>query len=85
MAESILDNGRKQRNDTLEWLLRKYDVDARKYTSYPVIPFWGGAGPAQVEAWIGEKKPRPHGSLSLYAHIPFPASRRLAEALRAAR
>lgn len=75
MLDSNLENGRTQRNDTPKWLLRKYDVAAPRYTSYPAIPHWGEASPAQVEAWIGEKSPQPQGSLSLYVHIPFCASR----------
>ena len=58
-------------DDTPEWLLRKYDVAAPRYTSYPSIPFWGEATPGQVGAWVGEKPRLPDASLSLYMHIPF--------------
>ena len=64
-----------QPDDTPEWMLRKYDVAAPRYTSYPSTPYWGKVSPAQVEAWIGEKTMQPHTSLSLYVHIPFCASR----------
>lgn len=64
-----------QPDDTPDWMLRKYDVAAPRYTSYPSIPYWGETTPAQVEAWIGEKMPHPHGSLSLYVHVPFCSKR----------
>jgi len=62
-------------DETPEWLLRKYDVAAPRYTSYPSIPYWGEASAGQVEAWLGEKTPHPRGSRSLYVHIPFCSSR----------
>ncbi len=59
----------------LEELLRKYDVSAPRYTSYPPVPFWGDMGPGQVESWLGEADEPAQSPISLYFHIPFCATR----------
>jgi oxygen-independent coproporphyrinogen-3 oxidase len=60
---------------TPNWLLRKYDVSAPRYTSYPSIPFWGKTTPDQVTEWLGGTSDAADNSLSLYLHIPFCVSR----------
>lgn len=53
-------------------LLRKYNVPAPRYTSYPTVPYWDSSTFSQ-EAWV--KKVRqaqitdPH--ISLYIHLPY--------------
>lgn len=54
-------------------LLRKYNVQGPRYTSYPPAPSWNTSiGPKEYEAAIesgqNEKNPAP---LSLYFHLPF--------------
>src|SRR5258708_5499756 len=54
-------------------LLRKYNVQGPRYTSYPPAPSWSdGIGPADYEAIIEQsnrvKNPAP---VSLYFHLPF--------------
>lgn len=53
-------------------LLKKYDVPAPRYTSYPTVPYWQTAQPSQ-EAW--KEKVRQAfevtPEVSLYIHLPF--------------
>ncbi|MEP6802679.1 MAG: oxygen-independent coproporphyrinogen III oxidase [Acidobacteriota bacterium] len=54
-------------------LLRRYNVQGPRYTSYPTAPVWKeGLGPRDYEQLLvesaGEPEPRP---LSLYFHLPF--------------
>ncbi len=54
-------------------LLRRYNVQGPRYTSYPTAPVWKeGLGPRDYEQLLvesaGEPEPRP---LSLYLHLPF--------------
>ncbi len=57
---------------SLNALLKKYDVPAPRYTSYPTVPYWS-ENPSQ-EDWIRsllgtlQKK---NSSWSMYMHIPF--------------
>ncbi|MCZ6626790.1 MAG: oxygen-independent coproporphyrinogen III oxidase [SAR324 cluster bacterium] len=63
------------RDDTPDWLLRKYDVSAPRYTSYPSIPFWRPTTSEEVTGWLGEPSGTRDNSLSVYVHIPFCVSR----------
>jgi len=54
-----------------EELVRRYDIPAPRYTSYPTAPVWAEevAGPAYAEALQrADQRPEP---LSLYVHVPF--------------
>ncbi|CAN5918019.1 oxygen-independent coproporphyrinogen III oxidase [soil metagenome] len=58
-----------------EELIRKYNVPAPRYTSYPTVPYWDAVAPA-AEVWMevvrrtfaesNEEK-----GISLYIHLPF--------------
>jgi oxygen-independent coproporphyrinogen III oxidase len=53
-------------------LIKKYDIPAPRYTSYPTVPYWS-ENPT-TENWISEinKSLTPKDSkISLYIHIPF--------------
>lgn len=53
-------------------LLRKYDVPAPRYTSYPTVPYWSD-NPTREE-WLQSLRStfaNPKTSWSLYLHIPF--------------
>ncbi|MGJ4789258.1 oxygen-independent coproporphyrinogen III oxidase [Leptospira koniambonensis] len=53
-------------------LIRKYDVPAPRYTSYPTVPYWED-NPTREE-WIDALRRRlvpDDSSLALYIHIPF--------------
>lgn len=54
-------------------LLRKFDVPAPRYTSYPTADrFTTSYGPADYQKALGERGNEPkHADLSLYCHIPF--------------
>lgn len=58
---------------TLPGLLRKYDVPAPRYTSYPTVPYWDFAGfdmtkwKQKVEHTFREE----NSELSIYIHLPF--------------
>jgi oxygen-independent coproporphyrinogen III oxidase len=53
-------------------LVRRYDVPAPRYTSYPTAPIWTEKiGPAAYAAALERAARRPQAPLSLYAHIPF--------------
>jgi oxygen-independent coproporphyrinogen-3 oxidase len=55
-----------------EDLLRRYDRQGPRYTSYPTaVEFHGGVGPAEARARLVEAARRPDLPLSLYAHLPF--------------
>lgn len=52
-------------------LVRKYDVPAPRYTSYPTVPYWESA-PSRQD-WISSVREsiRSGQGWSLYVHIPF--------------
>ncbi|PKA16221.1 oxygen-independent coproporphyrinogen III oxidase [Leptospira haakeii] len=53
-------------------LIRKYDVPAPRYTSYPTVPYWED-NPTREE-WIDALRRRlvpDDSSVALYIHIPF--------------
>src|SRR5882672_7131563 len=54
-------------------LLRKYNVQGPRYTSYPPAPSWkNDFGPTEYEAVIIESNAAsPAAPLSLYFHLPF--------------
>ena len=55
-----------------EATLRRYDVPAPRYTSYPTAPVWSErVGAAAYAAALERAAQRPQAPLSLYAHIPF--------------
>lgn len=57
-----------------EYLLKKYDCEVPRYTSYPTVPFWqdmqdtGGYIASFTE---GFEKYNPTEGISLYIHLPF--------------
>ena len=56
-------------------LLDKYDTSAPRYTSYPPIPYWPAVTEEERQNWNDDEMPAVGGSLSLYIHVPFCASR----------
>ncbi len=53
-------------------LLKKYDIPAPRYTSYPTVPYW--TENPTVEEWQSSLKRNlsdPNANYSLYVHIPF--------------
>jgi oxygen-independent coproporphyrinogen-3 oxidase len=53
-------------------LMKKYDVPAPRYTSYPTVPYWD-ASPTTVQ-WITELKKAfadPQATWAMYLHLPF--------------
>src|SRR5689334_15817926 len=56
----------------LSTLIRKYDVPAPRYTSYPTVPYWENV--PTTDAWITELK-RAYSNAttkwSMYLHLPF--------------
>lgn len=53
-------------------LLKKYDIPAPRYTSYPTVPYWTDS--PTHEQWMTELKraaDKEDSSWSLYVHIPF--------------
>jgi oxygen-independent coproporphyrinogen-3 oxidase len=54
-------------------LLRRYNVQGPRYTSYPTAPVWKeNYGPADYEAILAESAAAPTPApLSLYFHLPF--------------
>ncbi len=52
-------------------LLRKYDVQAPRYTSYPTVPYWNDS--PTTEEWIHSLKTafKQNASWSMYLHVPF--------------
>ena len=55
----------------MENLLKKYDIQGPRYTSFPPVPFWKGA-PA-FNQWINDlqRSYNPDLGLDLYLHIPY--------------
>jgi oxygen-independent coproporphyrinogen-3 oxidase len=54
-----------------EELVRRYDIPAPRYTSYPTAPAWEAAiGPAEYAQAL-QRADASSAPLSLYAHIPF--------------
>ncbi|WP_294186660.1 oxygen-independent coproporphyrinogen III oxidase [uncultured Sphingobacterium sp.] len=58
----------------MEELVRKYNVAAPRYTSYPTVPFWDNAT-FSSEAWTAQvyqtfQQSKEKG-ISLYIHLPF--------------
>lgn len=59
-----------------EELIRRLDVPAPRYTSYPTVPMWSETfGPASGLAALGRAAKAPEAPLGLYVHIPFCKSR----------
>ncbi len=53
-------------------LLKKYDIPAPRYTSYPTVPYWS-ENPSTKE-WLDSLETnlsKPGSALSIYIHIPF--------------
>lgn len=53
-------------------LIKKYDVPAPRYTSYPTVPYWDQS--PTTDEWIGHINStldKPQVSWSLYVHMPF--------------
>lgn len=55
----------------MEDLLKKYDIQGPRYTSFPPVPFWKGA--PEWTQWIGDLKRSydPEVGIDLYLHIPY--------------
>lgn len=51
-------------------LIRKYDINAPRYTSYPTAVQFQSLQPIEVSAHL-EKQKEKQGPLSLYIHVPF--------------
>ncbi len=53
-------------------LLKKYNVPAPRYTSYPTVPYWSGECPTE-DAWKARvlNAFRQGRAVSLYIHLPF--------------
>ena len=57
---------------TLAELIRKYDIPAPRYTSYPTVPYWTDA--PTLENWqqsLQRALTPPSTRWSMYVHIPF--------------
>src|SRR6476469_5146168 len=58
-----------------ESLIRKYNVPAPRYTSYPTVPFWDKKVPASEEWFKVVKQTFSESNatkgISLYIHLPF--------------
>jgi oxygen-independent coproporphyrinogen-3 oxidase len=53
-------------------LVKKYDVPAPRYTSYPTVPYWSES--PSTETWLTDLRQavaNPKMSWSLYIHIPY--------------
>ena len=53
-------------------LIKKYDIPAPRYTSYPTVPFWNNY--PTTKDWLGYVSSvikRKESSIALYVHIPF--------------
>src|SRR3546814_169634 len=58
---------------TQKELIRKYNVPAPRYTSYPTVPFWD-IDQWDENQWIEKVKVTHQGSsegISIYIHLPF--------------
>lgn len=55
-------------------LLKKYNVPAPRYTSYPTVPYWESED-FTTQKWLNALKAAYHkhneGGISLYIHLPF--------------
>jgi len=51
-------------------LIRKYDINAPRYTSYPTAVQFQNLQPIEVQEHLDRQRPKT-GPLSLYIHIPF--------------
>lgn len=54
------------------FFLKKYDIPAPRYTSYPTVPFWTDS--PTTEQWLDSLNRNLHSpttSLSIYIHLPF--------------
>src|SRR5690606_38839995 len=60
--------------DSYKELIRKYNVAAPRYTSYPTVPFWD-TEQWDKNQWIEKIKithqESPEKGISLYIHLPF--------------
>ncbi|BDD08683.1 coproporphyrinogen-III oxidase [Fulvitalea axinellae] len=58
-----------------ESLIKKYNVPAPRYTSYPTVPFWDGDQPEKAEWFKAVKdtfdRTNRDKGISLYFHMPF--------------
>src|SRR5512142_1850665 len=55
-----------------EELVRRLDVAAPRYTSYPTVPVWSERfGPAEHARALADAGARADEPLSLYVHLPF--------------
>lgn len=56
-----------------EDFVRRYDIQAPRYTSYPTVPVWGSgiSSPTVADRLSRAGKEHPSAPLSLYVHIPF--------------
>ena len=58
--------------DELRELIKKYDVPAPRYTSYPTVPYWSeNPTTSQWLASVQHAFQKPEMRWSLYIHIPF--------------
>lgn len=53
-------------------LIRKYNVPAPRYTSYPTVPYWQDSPPTTME-WTGKVQAAfaKNNEISLYIHLPY--------------
>lgn len=54
---------------SLHDLIKKYDIPAPRYTSYPTVPHW--CEKPSTDEWLHALKNDLHNSWSMYVHIPF--------------
>lgn len=61
-----------KKEDMTTQLLKKYDIPAPRYTSYPTVPYWQEEKPT-VEEWTGRVKAAfaVTPKVSLYIHLPY--------------
>lgn len=52
-------------------LLRRYDVPAPRYTSYPTVPAWSTSFDATAHGAALDRSATRPGPLSVYVHLPF--------------
>ncbi len=52
-------------------LVKRYDINAPRYTSYPPVPFWKGA--PDLESWVEDIKSSYDETqgVDIYIHVPF--------------
>ena len=53
-------------------LLKKYNIAAPRYTSYPTVPYWQKEKPSE-QAWITSAQDafKESRAISLYIHLPY--------------